>query len=576
MAWACDDSFGCGVPFGEAMQRRSFWITAGLALVLTMPLAGATWYTRGSFEPDTPQDVNGGFMFTEPDTNPDQSFRQVYFNAVPQDRNSASLNPNVGPLESRYLPAGQMGFSAHLGFWKDCNRDGYLGHAEGALMHYRSELLIDSTICPSNGYFNRAGWVSEFVPIAGPPGNETGVGPTKFPRVHKDTEARVWGDFGLPGDPDGVHYDCAQFPFPVGTFESTGGLLVYVDCQLGYNIARNVNENDPTGTLGFEDRYHPERDCGSPLNQGVPGGMYGNNPCSDETGTFEDTDDRMFTVWDCSEPAGTADVRDPTAPPGERGSLSRFMLPEAAGYGGETHVGGDDGSYRKVPLLAPSVGNPEGSLTAGLDNFQVGATQNCREDTSYWSNLTYLESDFSATNPTDGKRMVDFHMGYANQSYGAGGQGTPGGQGTTNQGGLFLSDNGAWSSDVTYLPPTYLGGTIRNSDLGPAGGLYFTFYAKVGQATKGSGLKLPSASVGIYGAEACTDGIAPGAGKQNNWDCDPTHWWNPDMGGTFQWNGARPGDSYDLRDIDCYDGRVADGVYASLALVSEDGPCADV
>lgn len=547
------------------MKRHTFWIAAGLALALTMPIAGATWYTRGSFEPDTQQDREDGRMFLEADQNPDAGHKQVYFNAVPMDRNGVSLNPNVGRLETRYIPAGSMGFSAFLGIWKDCNGDDYIGMAESALFHYRSELLAPTGICGEGGPFNRGGWVTEFVYIAR---NESGIHP-RFPRVFNDTDARVWGDFGLPGKEEGVHYDCAQLPFPVGTFESTGGLLVYADCQIGYNVAKTINTLDSDGALGlrFEDRYHPERDCDSRLNQPIPGGMYGKNPCSDETGTFEgETEDRMFTVWDCRD--GGTDVRDPTAAPGQRGSLSQVELPSVAGYGGTTNLSDETGSYRKIGTPAPSVGNPEGSLTAGLDNFQSGASQGCRP-ANYWSNLTYLESDFSATNPTDGKRMTDFDFRYRAQGYGPAGQGGPAG------GGVSANENPAWSASVTYLPPTYMGGTIRNSDLLPAPAIYLTFYAKLGVASTHAGLKLPSSTPGTYGAESCSGGIGAGQTKQNGWDCDPTHWWNPEMGGTDNWMGARPGDSYHLRDTDCYDGQLVKGapVYASLVLLSEDGPC---
>lgn len=538
-----------------------------LAAVLLAPLGASTWSLNGAHEPDTPQDVEGYRMFLDPDTSP--GGMRVYFNAMLVDANGLTwMNPNLGALHSRIAPAGRMSATAWLGVWKDCNKDGYVGHVETALMEYRNEILLDKSVCPVGSMWNHHTWVSEFIHI-GPEGQPPNS--ASFPRLITDPEAYVWGDFGRPGNANEIHYDCPQSSFPRGSFDSTGGLIAALDCRLGYNLARSVN--DASADLGlplaFDDPVHPDRDCDHPLN--VQLDTYGNSWCDNgDAGTIDgNAGDPAFTVWDCSNgptDGYAVDVRDPTAPPGQTGALSRV-----AGFG----ITDDDGTYgwrpvegnasngiylqvREIAPVSPIVGNPDGSVYEG---YQHASDPQC--DVGDASNDGLGEGVLGAppdpaTNPTDGKRMADFNMGFNAPCCLGTHQGYPASAGVRGVG------SGPWDADAgaTYDPPTYLGGTVRTGDLAPAGGLWFTFYARLGPGTFARGVGVPPAGTGYYASETCgsNDG-----GIHQGWNCDVSLW-----GGR-----AVPGLTYHLRDTDCHDGEIVGGtgLRASLADVSPDPGC---
>lgn len=533
------------------VQNRRF-ILILVTLTLCVPAVDATWRVSGSFEPDTPQDVLGARMWLDPDTSPGSP--KIYFNAIPSDRNGArDFNPNVGAIGSRLLPAGNMGMSAFLGIWKDCNADGYIGHAETALLEYRSEILTATSgaaACPptqpTRGQitFNDGTWVTEFVAISDERSTSAAA---SFPRIVYDPEVRVWGDFGRPDAAREVHLDCAQVPLPSGTFESTGGLLLYADCQLGYNVARTVNDVDAVAGLGLAfdgdgGIYHPERDCDNPLNQHV--GLYGKSACNPEDpGLMEGNSSRpTASVWDCDSDDATV-LFELANPVDESDTLVTVYAPP--------------------PVVVGEV-DPDGSVYTAYQHTEG----QCRDE---MSNNGFMEgtlgADFSGTNPYDGKRLADFNMSF---NIGAGIGGVH--QGVPQDAGIRGVSSGHWDSGVTYLPPTYLGGTVRNDDLQPAAGIWFTFYAFVGPETLDRGFQVKNSAVGSYGVEACG---AHEDGVHGGWDCDITHWWNPDMGGTENPQGPRPGTPYVLRDTDCYDGDLSDGtgLYASLAQLSTDPAC---
>ncbi|HWH09359.1 MAG TPA: hypothetical protein VNX21_09175, partial [Candidatus Thermoplasmatota archaeon] len=120
---------------------------------------------------------------------------------------------------------------------------------------------------------------------------------------------------------------------------------------------------------------------------------------------------------------------------------------------------------------------------------------------------------------------------------------------------------------------------LQRGDLGPAPGLYFTYYARVGGDVQSAwSLQLPLASPATYGAENCG---TTRTGTANGWVCDPALWWKDAAGNDVRPRYARgepigrvPGDWYNMRDVDCYDGSLArgSGVHASGAAVSG-APC---
>lgn len=175
------------------MNRIAFLLCA---VILVAPFGAAEWHTFGSYEPDTPYD---GFAREDPN----QSDRdKLYFNVVLEGGAWGYVNPNAGVLppivnpgetHARLLLPAPV-FGAYLGLWRDCNRDGYVGSAKGALTDYRAEEPHDRNICPDGGpNAPNDGWIHEFRWIV----RDGHVDPWAI----LDTSARVWGDIGLPGQP---------------------------------------------------------------------------------------------------------------------------------------------------------------------------------------------------------------------------------------------------------------------------------------------------------------------------------------------------------------------------------------
>lgn len=553
-----------------------------LALVIIVsPSSLADWSANGAFEPDTPFDIYHGRMWTDPDTAPGGS--KVYFNAV---IGAGSTSPNVGATGSRIIPA-TVTFSAWLGVWKDCNQDGYIGHAESALVDYSAALLLDLSVCPDGEAWNRGGWVGEFIPLA----PRTQSNPNTFPRLKTDMEATIWGDFGRPDVPPDPTVACFNAPLPRGMLDSTGGILLVVDCQLDYNIARIITETDQTTQLGigFDGEggyYRPDQDCDNPLNQQLD--MYGDSPCNDEdAGLLEGrTGRRMVDVWDCAQKGQEKfiDVRDPTAAPGKRGQLSYIPDPET----GEPilYITDNDGTFG-VPFLVtgggvyaefdngnplrPGLNDPDGSLADSLTHVSDGTGPCAGAEGADGLGEPLLNGNVRI-DPLSGKRKQDFSFKFTIP--GTNCAGVCIGPLATAPGNFGLGKQGAaWTADESYGPPTaFANGVVRRSDLTPAGANWFTFYARVGVTTLSSA-SLVTGVPAYYGANPCGSEIA---GVHNGWDCAPSNWYNVALGGRANAKGERPGARYHLIDTDCYDGNTGIGVFASPAILSNHPTCPSV
>ena len=133
-----------------------------------------------------------------------------------------------------------------------------------------------------------------------------------------------------------------------------------------------------------------------------------------------------------------------------------------------------------------------------------------------------------------------------------------------------------WSATVQAEQDPQL---VSRKDLGPAPPRYVTYYAHLGVDVRDMGIAIPPAGERVYGAENCgasVDGIHRG------WQCDPDLWWKDAQGGDAVPRYARgerigrlPGDTYHVRDVDCYDGEVLRGLglHASLQDASGAPPC---
>lgn len=530
-------------------MRRTIALT--LALLLTvgalLPVAAAGWRQRGSYEPDTLQDWSDGMMYREPDQ--ERTGFNVYFNVFGRISRFTQYSPNVALTGSTMQPPGTTTFTGFLGIWKDCNQDGYIGMSEYGLLEYRVELLLDNSICPVTPHdaakpypFNDGGWIREFLFI-GPSFRDGGKGAqSQNPTLYISDGTRIWGDWNLPGQPP-------RFVCPLGgsnlDIRTTGGMLEFADCTNGYGFMDTLNGlEESTGLpVGGWNKEAPEQSDNT-LNQKNPAYtlLWGE---SEDGGVFaKDTETekrpRAFTVFDC-----------------------------------------DSGEAR------PGVGDPSGSVYEPLnETYNVaysratGGDGSCKPQSGE-RELLYprVTSTGDSTNPFKGRDTVDhtfeFSFGSRRMVPGA----VPVGPYAPTDLGLGVERDDGPVGPAWRTNPQILTGPQVRSGFGPANANYMTFYARLGQRALDE-LQAPSETPRVYGDEACPSGIGSGMGKSAaGWQCDPQFWYDycaaqsPPILSTECY---AVGETYHLRDIDCWDGRVARGtpVYASTVPLSAAGGCA--
>ena len=587
------------------MNRGKFALTLLAAISVAVPAATATWYTDGTFEPDTTFDT-GGYMWPTPDTDP--AGRKVYFNAW-ADLDYSGVNPNSGATGSRIYVTPSVIFNAYLGIWKDCNEDGYIGMADGNLAEYPTALLSNTVICPAGSEFIKGSYVYEFIWV-GPTddiGDDEAQASYGHPAIINDTEARVWHDWGFPGQKPGR--TCPITPLPAGTTGSTGGLIYYADCFASNRVSQTINLADPNGDLGLNVGDRPQA-SDSLLNQQLPH-LWEDPYNPGSTGIYEaDSGDAAFTAFDCSQksdvasPVGQVIVSDPT-----EGEMPSQVVDD---NGTIVSVGDEDGNVFSYGAPAPAAHNPQGSYYDGINNTW---NFDCPEDGSGSFVWTSVEGAHGGVDANVGRMEHDtsfeFFNSYAQPN--ACVLDDSGDEDDIPQGcddipvpGVLVpgapNDLGVSAGrSATTVSWQGVGGwvttpqSISRATLGPQGPIFSTYYAYVGGAAL-SIAAVPANTLGTYGSDWCNGSTST---IEGGFDCDADHWWNPkydpgtslpstQTGGTISTQcttgrapedyldncrelSVKPGHAYNLRDVDCYDGTVARGVpvYASLVALSD-------
>lgn len=513
---------------------RSHIVIILLVAIAATPLVNASWAGRGQIEPDTSLDRTEGWMWTNPDTTKGTTIgHKVYFNAftiqnTAYSTHGVSNNENFATVGSEH-PSWPGNMAALLGVWTDCNSDGYIGFGDNALFEYRSELLLDTSVCPASTAkltHNDGKWVDEFVAIGG----ETQV-VDQNPYDITDNSARVWADWGRPTDPPQLIKCNAGFP-PEGTTHSTGGLLRTVDCFDSYSATKAfdivADSNTQTAPYSFSDSPENQTQSKSQLNKPNPWGEQGTAPAA--------------TVWDCN-----------SAPLVQR---SNFVT---------TH----QVSAPKVPPTLNTAGTAQSTTEAAVDGLiDCDPTNDVSGNQfSYQiANTPYSPDKAGVWDASGAKIMSDFPMAYNEGKRPTTTGSLLGARDSLDQGVRMQSSDGQWISSTRISedknPYTARANllTLQNP-IAPV--QYVTAYAFVSPlAVSTYGLIVnPSANkVGIYGFEKCggaTFGIV------NGWDCDSTHWvcsgaydcTGPANGGTVDMS-VNVGQQYNLRDVDCYDNSV--------------------
>lgn len=482
------------------MARRTHLIL--LALVLLAPLVSASWGSKGSSEPSTPWDWQDGLMFFDPARAPNL----VYFNGfLTQEAGyfvslGTTVNPNVAAVGTGFHPAPYRA-RALLGVWFDCNDDGYIGLGETGLMEYPDEFLPASHACPTGSPSPHldGGIVREFFPLGWP-----GLGGRDDdPYQLVDRGARVWADEGTPTDaPRGY---CFVLAHPRGTFSTLGGLLRAVDCYR--QTTRGVDVLVEGGEA--DDDWEALKTTPHPW------------------GSWQDPG--AVDVWSCESrlvetPAGT------------------IMQP---------HL---------VPRVdaSSSIGGTAYWATRGLDGCR--APHDASPATI--ADLPYLLEDDIA--PWSGVRTSsDFVLRYVpvtralsllrDSSW------------LEQESARLTSPQGFWADEQVVAASS--NPLVNRETLAVEGDRAFTFYAMVSTfAISDHQLRVPG-TIAMYGTYACGAGIGPDQDPRRGWACDPDAWYvdtampmDPRAGwhdyASFE-IGARVGDSYNIRDVDCLDSGTA-------------------
>lgn len=291
------------------MNRRNMVLICSIVLGLSIaPAANAAWSAQGSIEPDFTADVTLGYQHANPDVDPSTASQMVYFSAVFNGL-WAGYNPNVAATGTRFAP-GYDAPAAYLGVWKDCNDDGYIGHAESAIQEYSVALLSNSDICEPNTAHNNGLWVYEFLWIydgaAAKDASNVTNNNLHLSRFINASEVRVWGDDVLPPSsyPEEGGSDAGCFAnAPIGVFSSTGALLDWQDCGNSPRIAQIITDIE-NGELCFESDDAQQEVCepeglGLPTNFGFDGECTATNGCAEgDNPQCTDSDLNIFLgVW---------------------------------------------------------------------------------------------------------------------------------------------------------------------------------------------------------------------------------------------------------------------------------------
>jgi hypothetical protein len=190
------------------------------------------------------------------------------------------------------------------------------------------------------------------------------------------------------------------------------------------------------------------------------------------------------------------------------------------------------------------------------------------------------EEDFNGVSP-ENKHEADWNFNFVDLARGDGLDDVPlplydGPAGIAGDGGVGFTGANAetgWYSPSVYaskLGPRTLKIDLEGGQVGLSRAWWLTFYAHVGSATTSRGLALPG-GLGEYASWQCGGNDS---GIHNGWNCDVNTWYKNQDGTSYPetFRFARPGDLFELRDVDCYDGSNAAGV-PILPAGYGDEPC---
>lgn len=559
-------------------------ITISGALAPAVATHGAWSGFAGMSEPNTKWDT-AAFMPQRPNQAP---VEKVYFNGMVISAGPAGYSREIELDGGNTLTPDGYYFVGVLGYWRDCNRDGYIGAkvlpaSYGNFATYpRAVVTIDERLCPLGTAYNPVNkftsqpdaFIDEFRwigPLAGcdpyeagcpgnnipgaklciPPSNPNSpvclrleFSPTDDPSDVTDNTSKVWADWSYPG---GAHvYDIGYTTQSPGTYETSHGTMTYVDDVLGrafsqslgdtWTDAPNVGECDdtpelaggPTQTCGLYPLYQVKRLA----NDGNAEIGEGNNPSP------------LVQVFDTENDSGGSQSDNPCDD-----FVSQYVdvhgIPVGVS-GGTLHVayvGLADVDPRVHPnfLVEGSVAGTYGNVLAGTNATNINNKYGeCGSDDTATAQLesNARDSEFVHRKPADNLSFVRDSRQHVLGPYGFDNLDVDvlstmnGPQSvilqSTNGGSFFQTFGGpGWFGRARWLatPPRHGWGYTSVA--------HATFYADVtNQGLSRAGAIASSALPGgvqnrhTYGAEFCTTFTTgpSNVNPANDWECSVAEW----------------------------------------------------
>ncbi|MHB8606293.1 MAG: hypothetical protein ACYDCK_13670 [Thermoplasmatota archaeon] len=537
---------------------------------------------------------------------------RIYFDGIFLSDTTVGADPNLDG--GRVTDPAEGYFMAFLGYWRDCNADGYIGNhaaplAGGNLAQYPSSLLDAAGLvrCPRGSPYNDGTLVDEFRwigPDASPntananwdncvgnpldangaglvngchknvndvsdcagstnqPGTPTSCGDTA---AAVGPHSKVWSDWGITTRP--IYPRAAIYPWGRGTFEDTDGTLTYVDdLTFGItnyppagcpNLACEVDSVGGSGAWAGKPCIGNEARCVAP-QQADP--TYQVKRLWNDSTSDQQRGTDFVTVWDYNQNSVS----------GQSGGCNSDQIDGA----------GVVGTPMPAPKVDPSgrvLADPTnaGSIDATLaDNTRPdiilatsgdGHTGYCTQDGQHLAPWANLETDSQVSFDTVKAGVDDFYAFSpdAGRTDLASPAGLPTNLPEDLGTGALGGPSGVVKSGAVQVGWFDTGGWVMERRESYLKFTYATFYAELTPnaisndtyAANSAATALPAGALHAhtYASENCPTGFGSYVGT-NGWNCDPAAW----AAHNGVANGVVAGEKYDLRDVDCYDNRAFD------------------
>ncbi|MHB8605940.1 MAG: hypothetical protein ACYDCK_11865 [Thermoplasmatota archaeon] len=552
---------------------------------------------------------------------------RIYFDGIALHSAGTALNALVQQFDpnvdgGRTLSPVQTTFMAFLGYWRDCNGDGFIGDhlapAAGATLAQYPTALLDSagaTRCPRGSPYNDGTLVDEF----------RWIGPDAAPNAQNANGNNCVGNPLAPNGPGvvtGCHQDINDISDCAGDTSTQAGIHSCQDTSAAEGPHSKVWSDwgraseqplpsllllplqrgaldDSDGTLGYADAFTVGT-LSATVNGAAGAGTWQNKPCIGNAGspTSPGRTTPCLAPQTVYPPFQVKRLYNDSNADNQRGTdmVMVWDYNQNSNGGGTNGCNSAENNVGGLGIVGTPGLNPRVDPTFTSDPANKGSIDPTVADNTRPDFVIQGDQSPGDCGTNDGIHPDPFQSLEAG-NYGQSGAGTPKFQADTNF--RFFSDqrtdlllpaglpanmpyqqapgsSAAFKAGGGYQGPGWYGSsTWLMSRREPTVHVDFvTFYAALTPeaisnntyAGNTAATALPAGVLGshIYGSENCVNGFGPGVISPNGWwNCDASQWATPDK--LDKRTEALVGARYDLRDVDCYDDSVAPGAPAISA-----------